>query len=176
MKIPVKFIGNLSRLKKEIKDIKWDTTILLLGPEPRRTNLEKKLIAKFSNSKKKILLIQGEIQPEQQWKKNKNVEVVNFMLSLELNAALNESRVVIVRSGYSSIMDLSLLGKKVVLIPIKGQDEQEYLANFLRTKYRINYLQENEIDKINFEELDFKSLPKSELNLESDLFDLFKCK
>ena len=42
---------------------------------------------------------------------------------------LNESELIISRSGYSTIMDLSVLGKKAVFVPTPGQTEQEYLGH-----------------------------------------------
>lgn len=50
------------------------------------------------------------------------------MKSEELEDTLNKSEVVICRSGYSTIMDLAVLEKKVFFIPTPGQYEQEYLA------------------------------------------------
>ena len=46
----------------------------------------------------------------------------------QLSLALNSSEMVLCRSGYTSIMDLAKLGKKVFFIPTPGQFEQEYFA------------------------------------------------
>ncbi|MEO1714790.1 MAG: glycosyltransferase, partial [Bacteroidota bacterium] len=42
---------------------------------------------------------------------------------------IHDSELVVCRSGYSSLMDLKVLGKKALLIPTPGQTEQEYLAH-----------------------------------------------
>ena len=47
----------------------------------------------------------------------------------ELEKAILISDMVLCRSGYSSIMDLSVLKKKALFVPTKGQTEQLYLAN-----------------------------------------------
>ena len=52
----------------------------------------------------------------------------------DLNKAIMQSKLIICRPGYSTIMDLSKLGKKVIFIPTPGQTEQEYLANYLAKK------------------------------------------
>ena len=49
-------------------------------------------------------------------------------------AAIKNSKIIISRSGYSSIMDLISLDKTGIIIPTSGQTEQEYLANYLHKK------------------------------------------
>jgi UDP-N-acetylglucosamine:LPS N-acetylglucosamine transferase len=58
------------------------------------------------------------------------IEVVNILDAEELNEKIEQSDIVICRSGYTSIMDLIKLRKKAILIPTPGQTEQEYLAIF----------------------------------------------
>jgi UDP-N-acetylglucosamine:LPS N-acetylglucosamine transferase len=50
------------------------------------------------------------------------------MTSSELEKAINESEIVLSRSGYTTIMDLYQLEKKAFFIPTPGQYEQLYLA------------------------------------------------
>ena len=50
------------------------------------------------------------------------------MTSRLLEKAINESALVISRSGYTTVMDLAKLNKKAFFIPTPGQFEQEYLA------------------------------------------------
>ena len=53
-----------------------------------------------------------------------------------IGASLHSETFVISRSGYSTVMDLSQLGLKCLLIPTPGQTEQEYLAGHLsKAKY-----------------------------------------
>jgi UDP-N-acetylglucosamine:LPS N-acetylglucosamine transferase len=42
-----------------------------------------------------------------------------------------QSRLVLARSGYSTVMDLVRLGKRAIYIPTPGQPEQEYLGGYL---------------------------------------------
>ena len=44
----------------------------------------------------------------------KNITFFNYLLSKELEQKINQSKVVICRSGYSSVMDLAILQKKVL--------------------------------------------------------------
>lgn len=43
---------------------------------------------------------------------------------------LNRARVVITRSGYTTLMELAELGKRALFVPTPGQSEQEYLARY----------------------------------------------
>jgi UDP-N-acetylglucosamine:LPS N-acetylglucosamine transferase len=56
------------------------------------------------------------------------------MTTLELDTAINESGLVLARSGYTTIMDLAKLRKKGFFIPTPGQFEQLYLAEKLQSE------------------------------------------
>ncbi len=125
----VKFIGILSRMKPLIREKRWDAIIVLSGPEPQRTYLEEVILEQVVQLFYRFLIVQG--KPEGETKRlrdQEHVEIISFLNSEELNEAMAASGVVICRSGYSSIMDLAMLGKKAILIPTPGQTEQEYLA------------------------------------------------
>lgn len=128
---PVKYIGILSRIKKQELAKKIAILILISGPEPQRSVFEKMLKSVFQNSNKRVLMIRGVVEAEQKWESFGSIEIVNYMASLELEETINKSEVVICRSGYTTIMDLTILGKKAFFIPTPGQYEQEYLANRL---------------------------------------------
>ena len=131
--IPVSYLGILSRMTKKEFPITVDILVLLSGPEPQRSMLEKKLLTELLKSDKKILIIRGVIEAEQKWEQIKNIRIVNFMQTQELERTINQTEIVISRSGYSTIMDLAVLEKKVFFIPTPGQYEQEYLAKRLES-------------------------------------------
>lgn len=131
-KFPIKYIGPLSRMKAKDVESKYDILIILSGPEPQRTMLEEKLISSLFGSRKKIILVQGILEEKQTKTVKGNITIINFLLSSELEQIINESDVVISRSGYTTIMDLAAMGKKAFFIPTPGQYEQEYLAKKLK--------------------------------------------
>ena len=63
------------------------------------------------------------------------------MKATDLNKAMLQSRLIICRPGYSSIMDLAKLNKKAFFIPTPGQTEQEYLGKYFLNQ-RICYMQQ----------------------------------
>jgi uncharacterized protein (TIGR00661 family) len=127
----VKYIGPLSRLQKKDLEIVNDILVLLSGPEPQRTLLEEKLLKELKDYKGKVVLVKGVVEKEQTVHEIGRFTIYNFMTSMHLEKTLNESDLIISRSGYTTIMDLVKLEKKAFFIPTPGQFEQEYLAKRL---------------------------------------------
>jgi UDP-N-acetylglucosamine:LPS N-acetylglucosamine transferase len=73
------------------------------------------------------------------------------MQSAELEKTINESKLILCRSGYTTIMDLAKLGKKAFFIPTPGQFEQEYLAKKFQEEMMIPCCNQTEftIEKLN---------------------------
>ena len=134
------YIGALSRFEKKELPITQDYLILLSGPEPQRTLLEELLLESFADTDKRVLCVLGKTDQPQSRYKHGNIEVVTFMTSKELEAAINSSELVISRSGYTTIMDLAALEKKALFIPTPGQYEQEYLAKKLSAQGLVPYV------------------------------------
>ncbi|OIQ30029.1 MAG: glycosyltransferase [Bacteroidetes bacterium MedPE-SWsnd-G2] len=130
--IPTKHIGPLTRLTPKNRDKIYQYLLLLSGPEPQRSLLETKLRAEFSKTEEKVLLVRGVVESQKKVQQIGNLTIHNYMDSAELESAINSSELIISRSGYSTIMDLSRLGKNAFFIPTPGQFEQEYLAQRLK--------------------------------------------
>ncbi len=130
-KIPLKYIGPLSRFEKVETKIKYDVMVLLSGPEPQRTLLEKKLLKEFESYAGSVLFIRGKVEGKQIRTEKEGMVIYNYMTSEVLEKAINESQLIVSRSGYTTIMDLAKLDKKAFFIPTPGQFEQEYLAKRL---------------------------------------------
>lgn len=176
--IPTKYIGPLSRFKKKDLPKKYDVLVLLSGPEPQRTILEKKLFLELSNYNKTVVFIRGVVEYKQKIAVQKNITIYNYMTSTELNTAINESALILSRSGYTTIMDLARLEKRAFFIPTPGQFEQEYLANYLEEKRIAPFVKQNDFT------LNHLKLVKSytgfvntkPIQLDKSLFSLFEGK
>lgn len=129
------FINPLSRFKKIEVEQNIDFLFLLSGPEPQRSILEGIFLeeVKKENSKK-IILVRGVVENKEVVSTFKNVTTYNFVTSNVLEDLLNRTKTVVCRAGYTTIMDLAVLNKKAFLIPTPGQNEQEYLAEYLNEK------------------------------------------
>jgi UDP-N-acetylglucosamine transferase subunit ALG13 len=132
------YIGPLSRfeplpMEQEI----YDLLITLSGPEPQRTLFENEILKQLKNFEGKVFFLRG-LPSETAIPMTSigSVKIENHLPAVELNRILEQSKMIISRSGYTSVMDLALLKKKAVLIPTPGQNEQEYLAKYhLENRY-----------------------------------------
>jgi uncharacterized protein (TIGR00661 family) len=135
----VKFIGVLSRFKIPLNlplegGDTYKLLVILSGPEPQRTVFEKKIIEQASVIGKKILIVQGVTEKNEKRKLSNNIEMVSHLTSEELQKEILTSEIILSRPGYSTVMDLAMLGKKAIFVPTPGQTEQEYLADYLLKK------------------------------------------
>ncbi|HOP12372.1 MAG TPA: glycosyltransferase [Lentimicrobium sp.] len=129
------YIGLLSRFDKSADNNKglnsYDIVAIVSGPEPQRSIFEKILINQLPPGEKKCLLLRGlpgdtEIRPIR-----KNLDVAHHLPSAMLGELLRSGPLVICRAGYSTLMEIAMMGNKAILIPTPGQTEQEYLAEIL---------------------------------------------
>ncbi len=112
-----KFIGPLSRftyLKPFVKPKKCDVLVILSGVEPQRTMFEDSIRERFPGKNLKVIIA----------KKYRATELLPYILGADK---------IICRSGYTSVMDMHLLGvsDKVEWSATPGQTEQEYLLTLL---------------------------------------------
>lgn len=128
------YTGILTRMEHYESEPEYDVSVVLSGPEPQRSILEQQLLEQAIEMPHKFIFIQGQTQAKKHYYAAENVEVVSYLTSNDLNDVLMASKVIVSRSGYSSIMDLAGLNKKALLIPTPGQTEQEYLADLLAKK------------------------------------------
>ena len=160
--LKIQYLGTLSRMKKYVVQKKYRAIVVLSGPEPQRSILEKKIIEQLQKennappqyslireNKLPYLIVRGVTINDDFNFNCKNIEIHNYLTTKDLNQKILESEVMIARSGYSTIMDLVSLEMKAILIPTPGQTEQEYLA----TELMNNHI--------------FYSQNQSELNLEN---------
>jgi uncharacterized protein (TIGR00661 family) len=171
-----KYIGPLSRFKKMNLPIKYDLFVLLSGPEPQRTLLESKLLSELKNYNGTILFVKGIIETEQKTSTQNNCTIYNFMTSTELEKAINESEIVLSRSGYTTIMDLHQLEKKAFFIPTPGQYEQLYLAEKFKEENVAPYCHQDDfsLEKL-VETRNFKGFSNIENKTNyKELFSLFE--
>jgi len=147
--VKIDYLGVLSRFKQQQQEVvaKYNYLILLSGPEPSRSQLENIMMRTFNNTSKKVLLVRGKISKKQTIKHYKGIKIVNFMMQKQLQKSIAESEIVIARSGYSTIMDLAVMGKKAFFIPTPGQTEQMFLAKNLERKKIAPYTQQHQFKK-----------------------------
>ncbi len=127
LEIPHKYLGLLSRFKMNKTSIKYDYLIIVSGPNPENSLFLADIETLVCNSVLKFAIV----STVQSTSELNEVDYFYNSTTMELNALLNSSGVVISKSGYTTLMELSVLNKKAILIPTKGQFEQEYLARYI---------------------------------------------
>ncbi|HXC04547.1 MAG TPA: glycosyltransferase [Bacteroidia bacterium] len=125
------FIGPLSRLRTPsgIVPVRYDLLVILSGPEPQRTVLERLVKRELEDVNLRVLLILGKTEQEE-YVRAGNVEERSHLSAAAMQEAWSQSALVLCRSGYSSIMDAEVMGSKCIFIPTPGQTEQEYLGTY----------------------------------------------
>lgn len=132
------FIGPLTRFFHNAKQHKINEEfengeqllVILSGPEPQRSILEKKILKQLENSEQHGILVRGVTEKSGEYQLNQRIRVIHHANTEQMKKLISESDIVICRPGYSSIMDLTASGKKAIFIPTPGQTEQQYLAQY----------------------------------------------
>ncbi len=141
----IDYVGVLSdfQKKKTKKDI--DYLISISGPEPKRTMLEEKLLPQVNQLDGNIVITLGKTEQQDKLKKE-NIKTYAFLPKEQREDFLNRAKLVISRSGYSTILDLAVIGTKALMTPTPGQIEQEYLAKYHNKKGTFYSVNQNCID------------------------------
>jgi uncharacterized protein (TIGR00661 family) len=141
------FAGVLSSLSRQ-ENLKnnIDVFISISGPEPQRTVLERIIRAQINDVPGKKVMTLG--LPESDFIEHTHPDVLIYhhLGRTEMELIMNRSRLIISRSGFSTIMELAELTKKALFIPTPGQTEQLYLAKRLYENKWFHFVQQ---DKLN---------------------------
>ncbi|MBC6492708.1 glycosyltransferase [Flavihumibacter stibioxidans] len=148
--IPVKYLGPLSRLSNRVPNGETRLLVLLSGPEPQRTLLEKEVIRQWNaNPGQSMVLVRG--LPDSgggflKLPEIPNATIYNHLPADKLSQEVANAQSILCRSGYSTIMDLLPLGKRCFMVPTPGQTEQEYLAGWLSSQGKITAIRQDRLN------------------------------
>ncbi len=145
-KQPHKFIGPLSRFEKnnDTFELEFDICAIISGPEPQRTIFEELVLKQVEQHNLKAVVVRG--LPNDTAEKGNFI--FNHLPTSQLQNYIQKSKLVVCRSGYSSIMDLAVLGERALLVPTPGQTEQEYLAEYHKKNNQFIVQQQYELNLI----------------------------
>jgi len=141
----IHYVGVLSDFKKRSirKDI--DYLISISGPEPPRSFLEEKLTSQIPKLEGNVVITLGKAEDYSIIKK-KHLTTYSFVTKELREELLNKAKLVVSRSGYSTIMDVAVVGTKALFIPTPGQIEQEYLSQYHNTRGTFYSVSQDTID------------------------------
>lgn len=123
------FVGPLSRFPDlpGVLPEPNDLLVLLSGPEPQRTNLERAVEEELASIPGRSVVVRGSLAKGLSASNDR----IPFADADRLASLVAGAGVVLCRSGYSTIMDLDRVGARLILVPTPGQTEQVYLAERL---------------------------------------------
>lgn len=125
-----KYIGLLSQVEP-MPVSEQHLLILLSGPEPQRTLLADMLWQQVQQYKGKVVFVEGSDDVTGKSIIPANITYHKRITKEVLQPLIAAANMVVCRSGYSTLMDLVVLGKKAILVPTPGQTEQEFLGRHL---------------------------------------------
>lgn len=131
-----RYIGPLSRFRGHAHPVERDVLILISGPEPQRTRFETMVLEQLEQYDGTGMAVLGKPELKDERTDSKGHRIVPHLAAAQLEEAIAGSGLIISRSGYSTIMDLCVLGKKAVFVPTPGQTEQEYLGDVLHETHQ----------------------------------------
>jgi uncharacterized protein (TIGR00661 family) len=112
-----------------------DYFVIVSGPEPQRTKFERMILSQLGDLKGRVVVTLG--IPEKKYKiRMGNAEIYTYLNRQHITHCMFNSNLIISRPGYTTVMEMVVLGKKGLFIPTPGQIEQEYLAkHFMEKKW-----------------------------------------
>lgn len=139
------YIGPLSRFAGSEKEYELkesdrvEILAIISGPEPQRSIFEAIITEQAAMVQAKIILLQGIPGKKVEPTVKGNLTIYTHVESNRLKNMIINAEIVLCRPGYSSVMDLAVMGKKAFFVPTPGQTEQEYLAEIFQRQAIANY-------------------------------------
>jgi uncharacterized protein (TIGR00661 family) len=140
------YVGPLSRIRKIDARKEIDILVILSGPEPQRTILEELIVGQLMKTGLISVIVRGKPEQNTTMKISPTITMVNSVQTDEMSRLIAASHMIISRPGHSTIMDLSFVGAKAILVNLPGQTEQEYLARMLKKQMICYYEDQDDFD------------------------------
>jgi len=139
------YVGLLSDFEKKDQKKDIDYFFSISGPEPQRSYLEQTIMEQIGAIDGHIVITLGKTE-EHDHPELDHIQIYPYLPKEKREEILNRSKLVISRSGYSTIMDLAVIGTKALMIPTPGQIEQQYLAAYLSEKQLCHQVPQHALD------------------------------
>ena len=131
------YIGILSRFSG-VADVhtkdKWGLVGIVSGPSPQKELFIEQIEKLARKHEFRTLIVKGAPSEGTSIIEKEGIFYAGHLDDADFRAAIQSSKYLITRSGYSTIMDLIAMGVRGMIVPTPGQTEQEYLAEYLSNK------------------------------------------
>jgi uncharacterized protein (TIGR00661 family) len=134
LKPPVAYYcGLLSSVSRMDVPEDLDCFITISGPEPQRTEFEKIIleqVGQLDDGRKQIVITLGKPETHEVRRMGRNITVHGHLDRAKQQEMMNRAKMIVSRSGYTTVMELVELGKNALFVPTPGQTEQVYLSDY----------------------------------------------
>lgn len=143
------YIGPLSDVARPDVPQDLDYFFSVSGIEPQRSLFGDMVLAALPRLHGRIVVTLGDPSRKGEVQQLGNATVYGYLDRARQAEMLNRARVVITRSGYTTLMELAELGKRALFVPTPGQSEQEYLARFHHRLGHVYSTTQKKLDIVN---------------------------
>jgi UDP-N-acetylglucosamine transferase subunit ALG13 len=141
--------GILSSLeRREGLGVDVDVFVSVSGPEPQRTVLERIVREQIRAVSGRRVVALGRPESDEVEEPEPGLTFHAHLDRPRMEELMNRCRLLVARSGYSTVMEAVELGKRALWIPTPGQTEQVYLAERLRRKGWFHAVDQGDLDLV----------------------------
>ncbi len=140
------YIGPLSSVPR--MDVAQDIDVFfsVSGIEPQRGLLERLVLESLPRLSGRIVVTLGRPGDGEGPREVAGATVYDYLDRARQAEMLNRAKLVVTRSGYTTLMELAGLGRKALFVATPGQSEQEYLAEFHRERGHVWSVEQKDLD------------------------------
>lgn len=142
----IEYIGILSSVERTAEEPDLDYFISVSGAEPQRTIFENMVLNQVRHLPGRVVVALGRPETSPAVEQDGRITVYSYLDRARQQQFMNRARLIITRSGYTTLMELAELGKRALLIPTVGQSEQEYLARHHEKRRNLHYVLQHKLD------------------------------
>lgn len=142
----VQYIGPLADARRPDGEQDLRCFISVSGAEPQRSILERLVLQQVRRLEGRVVVALGRPEAPETVYDDGRIAIYGFLPRDAQIRTMNRARVVVTRSGYTTLMELSQIGRKALLVPTVGQSEQEYLAQYHRRSGAVHSVIQSELD------------------------------
>lgn len=140
------YIGPLSSVPRMDVEQDIDVFFSVSGIEPQRGLLEALVLRALPELSGRIVVTLGRPRDGGERREIAGATVYSYLDRMRQAEMLNRAKLVMTRSGYTTLMELAGLGRKALFVATPGQSEQEYLAQFHRERGHVWSVQQRRLD------------------------------
>ena len=144
----LRYIGVLSSVERRTGEEDLDYFISISGAEPQRTLFEERVMEQVADLPGRVVVALGKPDGGSDTPSHSRITIYSYLDRHHQQEMMNRARLVVCRSGYTTLMELAQLGKRALFVPTPGQSEQEHLADYHRRRGNVYAVSQARLDLV----------------------------